>query len=77
MRLQVEEIDNSNNVVPGSAVTLSQPVAGQAVTTDPTVLPTLTPPIVPPSPTKSADFPSAATILSIGLIALILKKRDG
>jgi hypothetical protein len=77
MLLQVEEIDNSNNVVPGSIITLSQPVAGQTVTADPTVLPTLTPPVVPPAPTKSAGLPCAAAILPICLMALILKKRDG
>ena len=77
MLLQVEEIDNSNNIVPGSVITLSQPVGGQTVTADPTVLPTLTPPAVPPAPIKSAGLTFTAAILSIYLIALILKKRDG
>jgi hypothetical protein len=77
MLLQVEEIDNSNNVVPGSVITLSQPVAGQPVTVVQTVLPTLTPPLViPPSPTKSAGFPFTAAILATGLVLLILVRRD-
>jgi len=72
MLLQVEEIDNSNNIVPGSVITLSQPVAGQPSTPVQTMIPTLTPTRVPPSPTKSAGFPATAGILAISLVFLIM-----
>ncbi len=78
MLLQVEEIDNSNSVVPGSVITLSQPVAGQPVTVVQTVLPTLTPPvIISPAPTKSAGFTQAAGILALGLVLFIRVRGDG
>jgi len=76
MVLQVEEIDNSGNVVPGSVITLSQPVAGQPVTAIQTVLPTLTPPVIPPPPTKSAGSPLPAAILVFGLALLVMAGRD-
>lgn len=76
MVLQVEEIDNSGNVVPGSVITLSQPVAGQPVTAVQTVLPTLTPPVASPSPTKSAGFTVIAGILACGLALCIMVRRD-
>ena len=76
MLLQVEEIDNSNNIVPGSVITLSQPVAGQPATPVQTALPTLTPTRVPPSVTKSAGFPAAAGILAICLVFLIMARSD-
>lgn len=78
MLLQVEEIDNSNNVVPGSVITLSQPVAGQPTTAVQTALPTLTPPIVtPPSPTKSSGFTPIAGISALGLAIIVMARRDG
>lgn len=78
MVLQVEEIDNSNNVVPGSVIMLSQPVAGQPATAVQTVLPTLTPPIViPPSPTKSSGFTMIAGIFALGLAIIVMARRDG
>ncbi len=76
MLLQVEEIDNSNNVVPGSAITLSQTVAGQPATAEQTMLPTLTPAIIPPAPTKSAGFTMAAGILAISLAIGAIFWRD-
>lgn len=74
MLLQVVEIDNSNNIVPGSEITISQSVAGQPVTTAPTSLPTLTPIIVPPSLTKSAGFTTAIGIVAICLIFVALRR---
>ncbi|MDO9324374.1 MAG: hypothetical protein Q7T80_05370 [Methanoregula sp.] len=78
MLLQVEEIDNSNNIVPGSIITISQPVAGQPVTAAPAVLPTLTPTVLPPlpTPTKSSGFLFPVVILAISLVVLILARRD-
>jgi len=40
MVLQIEEIDNSGNVVPGSVITITRPMVGQQVTE---AVPTLTP----------------------------------
>jgi hypothetical protein len=76
MLLQVEEIDNTGNIVPGSAITLSQPVAGQAATALQTALPTLTPPVIPLSPTKSAGFSMTAGILASALALLFIIRRD-
>ena len=73
MLLQVEEIDNTGNIVPGSVITLSQPVAGKPVTPVQTAIPTLTPIKVPPSSTKSAGFPAAAGILAISLVFLMFR----
>ncbi len=47
MVLQIDEIDNGGNIVPGSTLTISQPIAGPAPV--PTTVPTLTPPVVPPT----------------------------
>ena len=77
MLLQVEEIDNSGNLVPGSAIALSQSVTGQPVTPVQTALPTLTPTVVPPSPTKSAGFSLVAGILALGLAIVVMVRRDG
>ena len=75
MLLQVEEIDNTGNIVPGSVITLSQPVAGQPATPAQTAFPTLTPTRVSSSLTKSAGFPAAAGILAISLVFLIMARR--
>ena len=74
MLLQVEEIDNTGNIVPGSVIMLSQPVAGQPATPVQTAFPTLTPTRVPPSLTKSAGVPAAAGILAISLVFLIMAR---
>jgi hypothetical protein len=76
MLLQVEEIDNSNTIVPGSAITLTQPVAGRPVTAVQTTLPTLTPVIVSPALTKSAGFTMVAGILAICLVIGAIFWRD-
>ncbi|MFA4850672.1 MAG: hypothetical protein WC626_13185 [Methanoregula sp.] len=77
MVLHVEEIDNSGNVVPGSVITLSQPVAGQPVTAVQSALPTLTPPLVtPPTPTKSSGFTLIAGILAFSLAIIVMVRRD-
>jgi hypothetical protein len=70
--LEVKEIDNTGNVVPGSIITLTQPVAGEPATTRQTVFPapSLTP--VPTSPAKSSGFPAALGVFAIGLEVIIL-----
>jgi hypothetical protein len=74
--LQVKEIDNSGSVVPGSEITISQPVAGESATTLQTTFPTPTPSQVPPSLTQSAGFPVPLGILAIILVVLILFIRS-
>lgn len=79
MLLQVEEIDNSNNIVPGSVITLSQPVAGNANPTGTQVpLPTLTPPVItsPPLPTKASGFTGCAGVAALGAILLLWSRQD-
>ena len=74
--LQVKEIDNSGSVVPGSEITISQPVAGKPATTLQTTLSTPPPSLVPPSATQSAGFPVTFGILAIILVVLILFRRS-
>ena len=74
--LRVKEIDNSGSVVPGSEITISQPVAGEPATTLQTTFPTPTPSLVPPSATQSAGFPVTLGILAIILVVLILFRRS-
>ena len=76
MVLQVKEIDNSGSVVPGSVITISQPVAGQPATAVQTAFPMLMPPIVPTSSTKSVGFPVTWGILAIILVSIILLRRS-
>jgi len=76
MILQVKEIDNSGSVVPGSEITVSQPVAGEPATTLQTSSPTPTPPPVHPSPTKSVGFPLTLGIGAIILVSIIMCRRS-
>lgn len=64
MVLQIEEIDNSGNIVPGNTLTISQPVAGVGPVVSSTPVPTLTRPLATPvsQPTKAAGFPAGAVI---------------
>ena len=68
MVLQIEEIDNSGNVVPGSVITISQPVAGPAPVATPSAVPTHTPPLVTPAPqpTKTPGFAAGAALAALG-----------
>jgi hypothetical protein len=72
MVLQVKEIDNAGSVVPGSEITISQPVAGEPASTPQTTFPTPTPAPVPTSPTKSVGFPATLGIFAISLVFLLL-----
>jgi hypothetical protein len=77
MVLDVVEIDNTGNVVPGSEITLTQPVAGQTATGTATVVPTLTPPLVPTAtqPARAPGFAIAAALFALGAIALLSYRR--
>ena len=72
MMLQVEEIDNSGTVVPGSVICLSHPVAAQTVTPGQTAFSLHTPPVVPSTPNKAAGFPVTLGILALSLVCIIL-----
>ena len=76
MVLQTKELDNSGNVVPGSEITISQPVAGQPTTIPLTVLSTHVPATIPPSPTPSEGFPVIAGIFAISVLVIILHRED-
>ena len=71
--LQVKEIDNTGDVVPGSVITLSQPVAGEPATPQQIAFPTPKPTPVPHLPTKSAAFPVTTVILAISLVLILLR----
>jgi len=79
MVLQVEELDNAGSVVPGSVLTITQPVAGQVPTeTGTTPLPTMTPVQVPPTnATPRADLPPACSVLAVGIgLLFVARQRD-
>ncbi len=67
--LQLEEIDNSGNIVPGSIVTVVQPVAGQTISPSYTPLPTLTSPpgSSSPTPARADGFTLVSGVLAISL----------
>jgi hypothetical protein len=77
MVLQIEEIDNSGNVVPGSVITISQPVAGSAPAETPSAVPTHTPSLVTPAPqpTKTPGFAAGAALGALGVCLLLLTRR--
>ena len=78
MVLQVKEIDNSGNVVPGSVITISQPMAGQPDPATTVAVPTHTHPLVTPGakPTKSPGFASGVCSVSLGAGLLLWLRRD-
>jgi hypothetical protein len=75
MVLQIVEIDNSGNIVPGSTLTISQPVAGVAPVQ--TTVPTLTPVVVIPQTTapRAPGFEGAVGIAACCLAALATIRR--
>jgi hypothetical protein len=75
MVLQVEEINNSGNVVPDSVITINQPVTGQTIPATPSAVPTRTPPTVTHPPTKSAGVPAYAGLFATS-IALVFWHRE-
>ena len=73
--LTIKELDNGGNVVPGSVLAVSQPVAGSATPAATTsAMPTLTPPLVTtPLPTRSPGF--AVPFAITALVAAVLVQR--
>jgi len=77
MVLQVEELDNAGSIVPGSILTITQPVAGQSLPATPMPFPTLTPVSTPSSQTTPrATLPAACVVLAAG-IGLFFRARQG
>ncbi len=75
MVLQIDEIDNSGNIIPGSTLTISQPVAGQAPAGTP--VPTLTLPLVTPaSQSTKAAMPPAGAVLAVLAAGLLVCLRQ-
>ncbi len=79
MLLDLVEIDNSGNVVPGSEIIISQPVAVQSPAGTPSAVPTHTPPVVTTAMQKSPGFTgwTAAAGLFVALAAAIAVRRTG
>jgi hypothetical protein len=77
--LNMEEIDNTGNVVPGSVIPVSEPVtvsaSGQVTATTPA--PTLTPPLVAPAAaaTRSPGFPAPLGVAAVALVGLAWVRR--
>ena len=75
--LQVEEIDNSNQAVPGSQLAIMQPVEKQPETIGPATSPTAAPapaqPVVPTAHSPGFSLPAAAGGLGLGL--LLFRRR--
>ena len=76
--LDMVEIDNSNAIVPGSEVVITQPVAGAPAVPEMTPLQTLTPQVIPPTTAaaQSPGFPALGAILGCGLAFLALLRRS-
>lgn len=76
--LQVEELDNAGHVVPGSVLTITEPVAGHVPTETVTPLPTMTPVRAPATTaTPRADLPPACGVLAAGIgLLLVAWRRD-
>lgn len=70
--LQLTEIDNAGNVVPGSVLTISQPVAGPASPAATSVIPPLTPPLVTTTVPKAAPGFAMPAVVSAFIAAVLL-----
>jgi len=75
--LDMVEIDNSNNVVPGSEIIISQPVTGSSAAAAVTTIPTMTPQLVSTTPavTKSTGFPVGIGIIGCCVAGLFWMRR--
>jgi len=72
MVLQVEELDNSGTLVPGSILSVTQPVAGPASPDATPVIPTLTPPLVTTTLPKAAPGLALPVVVSALIVAVLL-----
>jgi len=70
--LKLTEIDNAGNAIPGSALTISQPVAGPASPVATSVIPTLTPPLVTTTVPKATPGFAMPAIVSAFVAAVLL-----
>lgn len=75
--LQLVEIDNTGNSVPGSQSVITQPVSGASITSVQTAVPSLTPPLVTTTPPVMKSPGSAAGIGITGccLAGLVWMRR--
>lgn len=71
------EIDNTGNTIPGSEILVSQPVAGSSMAPAVTTVPTLTPPLTTASPavTRSPAFSAGIGILASGIAGIVWMRR--
>lgn len=71
------EIDNTGNIIPGSEIIISQPIAGSSTAPAVTTVPTLTPPPATASPTvtRSPAFSAVAGILASGMAGVVWIRR--
>jgi hypothetical protein len=72
--LTVEELDNEGAIVPGSTITVNQPVAGQSPLATSSAVPTLTAPVMSsaPVPTQSGGFAPVTGILAFCAVLLLV-----
>jgi hypothetical protein len=77
MVLELVEIDNTNNIVPGSEIAISQPVAGTGSAPAVTTVPTMTPQLVSTAPpvTKTPGFSPAIGIVALTFVGIIGLRR--
>jgi hypothetical protein len=71
--LNMVELDNTGNTVPGGQSLITRPVTGESapVVTGTTTVPALTPPLVTPTPvTRSPGFPAGLGITAVGIAGL-------
>jgi hypothetical protein len=77
MLLQVEEIDNSGTIVPGSVIAINQPLATPSPSPVMTTVPVLTPiPATSMAPTRSPGLTAVAGIIAIGTVMVLLSRRS-
>ena len=71
--LMVEELDNGGAIVPGSMITVNQPVAGQSPAATASAVPTLTAPVTAsaPAPTQAGGFAPVTGILALCAVPLL------
>jgi hypothetical protein len=74
MALQIEELDNAGNVIPGSVYAVNRPVAGPASPAATSVIPTLTPPPVTTTVPKAAPGFAMPAVVSAFIAAVLVMR---